>query len=481
MPFLGSLRSRSWPGLAIAVLACGGCAPRITEDRAPNIILLVIDTLRADHLGAYGYPRPTSPVLDALAARGTVFSNATAPSSWTRPSMASLFTSRSPSAHGAVSSRRPLNAGVTTLAELLRAGGYRTVGVSGNFPHVNDQSGLTRGFDTFVSVAMPAHGAADDTLMRLILREGAKPAPLRAPTAGEVNAQVFDSLPAADSQPLFLYVHYMDPHSGYLAPDAYRARFRTQTGDAFEPPRATSDYVVELAAGRVQARPDERARLVDLYDAEIGYVDSEIGRLLAELERRGFTRGAVVVVLSDHGEEFQDHGSWFHGRTLHREVLRVPLIIEDGTGRLTSGVDDEPVDLLDVATTLLSLAGLDPDPGMRGRRLDAKERGAPRPRVAELHPDTLREERAGEVRHRLALTQWPWKAVVEPSGAITLFQLEDDPEERRPHAADEPSAPASLAESARRLAGRMLLVARPDDPAVTPEERDALRALGYAE
>jgi len=118
---------------------------------------------------------------------------------------------------------------------------------------------------------------------------------------------------------------------------------------------------------------------------------------------------------------------------------------------------------------------------MRGRRLDAKERGAPRARVAELHPDSLREERAGEMRHRLALTQWPWKAVVEPSGAITLFQLEDDPEEQRPYAADEPSAPASLAESARRLAGRMLLVARPDDSAVTPEERDALRALGYAE
>jgi arylsulfatase A-like enzyme len=475
--------------LLVSVAAVSGCGPDVNRASPPNIILIVIDTLRADHLGAYGYPRSTSPLLDALAARGTLFTNATAPSSWTRPAMASLFTSRPPSEHGAFSSRRALDASVATLAELLRAGGYRTIGVSGNFPHVNEQSGLDRGFDHFVSLAMPARGA-DDTLMRLTLREGTRPAPLRAPTASEVNARVIEALPDADERPFFLYVHYMDPHSGYLAPAAHREQFRRSTltkptADGGDPPAATSDYLVDLAAGRRPFGPDERARLIDLYDAEISYVDAEVGRLLEELFRRGHGSGAVVVALSDHGEEFLDHGGWFHGLTLHREVLRVPLLIEDGTGRMPPGIDERPVDLLDVPTTLLSLAGLDPAPGMRGRRLDAQERLEVGARVAELHPDALREARAGALRHRLALTAWPWKAVVDPSGVVVLFQLEDDPGELRPVAASDPSVPAALVARARELADS--LRADPDaspgpgeETPLGPEEREALRALGYA-
>jgi arylsulfatase A-like enzyme len=441
--------------------------------------LIVIDTLRSDHLGAYGYERPTSPTFDALAAQGTLFSNATAPSSWTRPSMASLFTSRAPSEHGAVSSLALLHSELTTLAELLLDGGYRTLGVSGNFPHINDKSGLTRGFETFVSLALPARESDGDPLMRLTLREGAKPVPLRAPTAAEVNERVTRLLPSRDERPLFLYVHYMDPHSGYLAPEAFRARFRTPKPSAAERPTATSDYLVELTAGRVEPPPGERERLIDLYDAEIAYVDWQLGRLLEDLEESGLMDDAVVVVLSDHGEEFADHGSWFHGLTLHREVLRVPLVIRGAAG-LEVGTRDDPVDLLDVPTTLLSLAGLMPAEGMRGQVLSRRgERSAPR--IAELHPDALREEKVGALRHQVALDVWPWKVVVGRSGEISLYHLGDDPAEQRPLPAGHPLVPASLIALARERVRAMESASGPAEAAISEEERAALRALGYAE
>jgi arylsulfatase A-like enzyme len=279
--------------------------------------------------------------------------------------------------------------------------------------------------------------------------------------------------------PLFLYVHYMDPHSGYLAPEAFRARFRTPDADAGERPAATSDYLVELAAGRTESLPGERERLIDLYDAEIAYVDSELGRLLEDLERRDFLDGAVVVVLSDHGEEFADHGSWFHGLTLYAEVLRVPLLIRGAAG-LEEGTRDDPVELLDVPTTLLALAGVGPALGMRGRALSGPAiRLAPR--IAELHPDSLREEKAGALRHQVALDFWPWKALVDRSDGISLYHLGDDPDEQNPLSADHPSAPAFLVEMARERALAMESADGSAEAAVSRAERDALRALGYAE
>ncbi len=465
----------------MGLLVLAGCGPDHSP-APPNIILIVIDTLRADHLGAYGYERPTSPVFDALAAQGTIFTNATAPSSWTRPSMASLFTSRVPSDHGAVSSLAPLDAELTTLAELLRDGGYRTLGVSGNFPHVNDKSGLARGFETFVSLAVPARESDADPLMRLTLREGGEPVPLRAPTAVEVNERVSEVLSGpskTDEGPLFLYVHYMDPHAGYLAPEPFRARFRRPDASAGERPAATSDYLVDLAAGRVEPLPGERERLIDLYDAEIAYVDSELGRLLEALARRGLMDDAVVVVLSDHGEEFADHGGWFHGLTLHAEVLRVPLVIRGAAG-LEGGTRDDPVELLDVPTTLLALAGLGPVEGMRGRDLSGSQIRLT-PRVAELHPDPLREEKAGALRHQVALDSWPWKALVDRSDGISLYHLGDDPAEQKPLQASHPSAPASLVELARERALAMQSAEGSAEAAVSQQQRDALRALGYSE
>jgi arylsulfatase A-like enzyme len=465
---------------SLALLIMTGCGERPLAEARPSIVLIVIDTLRADHLGAYGYPRPTSPVLDALAAEGTLFADVTAPSSWTRPSVGSLFTSRLPSEHGAVSVRESLDPDLPTLAERLRDSGYQTLGVSGNFPHVHKKSGLARGFETFVSLALSVDTPRHDTLMRIPLWPNAPGTPLRAPTADEVNERVFAELPDPGDRPLFLYVHYMDPHSGYLAPEPFRELFDRGSEAVPSRPEATADYLVDLAAGRAEAQQGERERLVDLYDAEIRYVDTEIGRLLAELDVRGYGRNTVVVVLSDHGEEFEDHGGWFHGITLHRELLRVPLIVHDRRGQLETGVRRDPVELLDVPVTLLALAKVAAAPGMRGRSLfetSARGGGA---RVAELHPG-IREDRAGPLRHRVAIARGGWKALVDREGVVSLYQLDRDPDEQSPLPADHPSAPARLVNEARAAASALASSAPTNPPELPAEEREALRALGYAE
>jgi arylsulfatase A-like enzyme len=437
---------------------------------------VVIDTLRADHLGAYGYERPTSPTIDGLATRGVVFTRATSPSSWTKPAVGSLFTSRLPSEHGAVGFGRPLDGKLPTLAEALRDAGYHTVGFSGNFVHVNREAGFARGFDVFEQISRRT--TDEDALIEFRVGDG--PAvPLRAPRADELTDVVLEGLPPAQGAPLFLYVHYMDPHSGYEAPEPFRRRFLRDIGVDEETPPATSDHVADLALTRAQLDAGERVRLEALYDAEIAYVDSELARLLRGLEERGYAEDAVVVVTADHGEEFGDHGGWFHGLTLYGEVLHLPLVLTDLRERAEPVRRDEPVDLLDLAPTLLALAGADPPADMRGRELFAASTTA-RTHVAELFPDPLSEQRIGPQLHRVALTQWPWKALAAPDGSVSLYQLERDPLERRALAAGAGEAPAGLVELARGLAAREALGEREGELDLTDETREALRALGYA-
>ena len=209
--------SSTWKALGLALLgpgllACSEAPGPVTPSGAaaarPDVILIVIDSLRADHLGAYGYPRGTSPNIDALAARGVTFTRAFAPSAWTRPSVGSLFTSLYPSEHGAVSAEHPLAPDVASLAEIFARAGYRTVGVSGNFRELSEKTGFSRGFEDWISLGIRisdeeaewiGHG---ESWWGGIRR-------LRAPSAQEVNAEVVKRLRSAPTRPLFLYVHYM--------------------------------------------------------------------------------------------------------------------------------------------------------------------------------------------------------------------------------------------------------------------------------
>jgi arylsulfatase A-like enzyme len=467
--------------LAIAILGLAtliSCGP--SPNPQPHLVLIVIDTLRADHLGTYGYERATSPHIDRLAKRGLVFANALAASSWTKPSVASLFTSRYPSEHGAVSFERDLSSTLPTLAEMLREAGYRTVGVSGNFVHVAERTGFARGFDAFETLVFEVEGPGGEMLLAMSGEDGELDY-LRAPTGSEVNRRVLDLLPAPDAAPVFLYVHYMEPHPGYAPPEPQRSAFITDAAVHARATPATATYLSDLAGSAADLEPAERQRLIDLYDAEIAAVDGAVGELVRELEDRGYMENTVIAVTSDHGEEFGEHGGWFHGLTLNRECLSVPIVLHDAR-RPGSGVRRrDPVDLLDVPTTLLALAGVTPPPSMRGRDLLAAE-PPPRDLVAELHRDPVFEDHVRPRVQKLALTRWPWKAIVGVDGTRSFYRLDRDPEELRPLPTGGDEVPGDLLAALSDLE-RSLARAEPASEVrpVDPETRAGLRALGYAE
>jgi len=453
---------------SLALFAPLGCE---TAPPLPDLVLVTIDTLRADHLGAYGYERATSPNLDKLASKGVLFTRASAPSSWTKPSIASLFTSREPGEHGAVAFERHLAPGLTTLAEQLSAAGYRTLGVSGNFVHVNEATGLARGFDTWLTVS---RRAAPDSSGET-WKAGGQDVMLRPPDADELNAEVWKALPDTRETPLFLYVHYMDPHADYAPPDRFRAAF-VRDDDA--PARASSQRIVDLAAGRAVASPAERRWLVDLYDAEIAAVDAAVGELVSGLAARGYGDDTIFAFVSDHGEALGERG-WFHALDLHAESLSVPLILVAGRSASQGIRRDDAVDLLDVPTTLLARAGIDPAPGMRGRDLLADGALPPRDLAAELHADPVFEEHVRPREQRLALLRWPWKLVATRDGSVVGYQLEGDARELRPVQPGDPAFPTDLAAA---LSVRRSQVETTGPSGVLGDDaRAGLRALGYAE
>ena len=462
------------------------CAP---PPRPPNLILILIDTLRPDHLGAYGYARPTSPHIDRLAASGTLFTRALAPSSWTKPSVASLFTSRYPSEHGAVSFRRHLFKNLPTLAEALRDAGYETVGVSGNFVHVSETTGLARGFDHWLNFSKRTQSKQDSIFN--ISDKKDRPVYLRAPSAQEINEEVLKRVSAAPAarepggeKPLFLYVHFMEPHSSYSPPLKIRKRFITDPNYR-DGQNASSEALTTLAGGKRQASERERQWLTDLYDAEIATVDAAVAELLDGVAKLGYAENTVTVLVSDHGEALGERGSYFHGLELHAETLRVPLIFFDSRAPTRGVRRDDPVDLLDVAPTLLALAGAPIVPGMRGRDLFAEQTDAlpRRDLVAELHPDPPFEEKISPRLQRLSLQRWPWKAIaLRDDRPMLVYRIDRDPEERDAVATSD-GVPKALTEAVDRLVVEFdrLDAARPTAHPLSEQTREGLRALGYAE
>ncbi len=469
--------------LIILLVSMAGCGddPSLTHEGPPDLVVIMIDNLRADHLGSYGYDRDTSPNIDALVERGVRFAHAFSPSSWTRPAVASLFTSLYPSEHGAVTVTTPLPKDIPTLAERLRQAGYRTMGFSGNFAHVARSSGLARGFDEFESLAIDVPDDGPEWIWDERRSDGSIQK-LRAPTAAELNALMLPRLPEAGPQPLFLYVHYMDPHAGYEPPDDLRKRFVTNPKfDQMALP-ATSDLVIALAAGRLQLKKRGRRRMIDLYDAEIAAVDRAIGELVDALSDRGFADRSILTVVSDHGEEFDEHGGWFHGVTLHRESVHVPLVMVDGRSKHDATVREDPVDLLDVAPTLLAQAGAASPNGWRGRNLLDPEGYSPRLLLAELHPDQTLETAVHERKHAWAVTHWPWRWMVDPSGKVQVFHALEDAAETKPLDSAAAEIPATVSFEINALRRNLKARAHSLPPeALDDAALNRLRSLGYAE
>lgn len=467
-------------GRAVAVaaavaLALGGCTSAPTPPPR-NLVLIVVDTLRADHVGGYGYPRPTTPNLDRLAAEGTVFENAFAQSSWTAPSIASLFTSLYPSSHGVTNFLAKLPSGIPTLAEVLQRQGFRTSAISANFVHVSPAKGFGRGFDSFEALSRPVRpGEAEDLFGQV------------AVDADAVTERAIAAAGSASGKRIFLYAHFMDPHSNYDPPEPFLRRFEhpydgSLTGSTEDLKRAMRSEI-ELAEADLR-------RLVDLYDAEIAFADAEIGRLLDDLRRRGLYDESVIAVLADHGEEFEDHGGLFHGSTLYEELVRVPLIVRLPGGLGGGARIRELVQVVDVGPTLVEILGLRDERPTQGRSFaplfgGGHGGGGERRAFAELHPDPLaeRERPLQPQRHRSAMTTPLWSWLVAPGGEAELYDRRNDPGQHEDRSPSEPRAAAALGQELASFEDGLRARGTPVPSLVVPDarQREELRALGYVE
>jgi arylsulfatase A-like enzyme len=326
---------------------------------APNLLLITLDTLRADHLSSYGYARRTSPNIDRLAQEGVLFERAIANSSWTLPSHASLFTARLPHEHKA-NWLDPLDSTYPTLAEVLAAQGYVTAAFAANTTYVAPEWGLARGFTRFEAYGSSLSDDITRTMygkklaLNLLPRLGYFEIPGRK-RASEVNQEFLHWLDGTRGRPFFAFLNYFELHDPYLPLPGYESRFSDQMtrGDLinfqFQP--NVFRRKPTLTAQEIQSE-------VDGYDACLAYLDARLGQLFQELAARGVDKNTLVVLTSDHGEAFGNHDLFGHGNSLYIETLHVPLIVV-WPGHIPAGKRIVPtVSLHRVAATVLDLFGL---------------------------------------------------------------------------------------------------------------------------
>lgn len=443
--------------------------PPVLRDR-PNLVLVIVDTLRADHLGAYGDVRGLSPHVDEVARAGTAF-RGSGQSSWTKPSIATIFTSLYASSHMAMSKAAVLPDSVTTIAEALRDAGYTTAGFVSNV-NLAPSFGFQQGFAEYTYLAPDYLFGASESSSKLVLYsllrkirftiDKRRVVSQYYQDSRTVNGLVLPWIERHRDDRFFLLVHYMDPHDPYFRhPYDGEAIARVENPN---PPPALAPRMRELYAG------------------EVKYMDESFGELVATLERIGAWDRTALVLVADHGEEFQDHGGWWHGTTLYEEAIDVPLVVKWPAGVT---VPQAPTAagargrLLDVAPTLATLAGLALPAAWQGSDL-SRPIAADRPLFAE-------EDHEGNVL--TAVQVGDWKLLRANPGnprrlaPEELYDVASDPREKENLAAAESSRAAalggSLAEMAKVAAGAA--VEKGADVQMDDATRERLRALGYVQ
>ncbi|MDG2333110.1 MAG: sulfatase [Myxococcota bacterium] len=459
-PYLAKLL----PGLFVSLLALA-CGPGPEELRArdprPNVVIISMDTTRADHLSAYGYERDTSASLRALAGEGMRFEVAYSPSATTAPSHASLFTGLAPIAHGVVKNGRPLEGDFETLAETLGDEGYETAAVVSSYV-LSGRFGFDQGFDHFDADFSQADVVAGDRLWEGELLSGKFHG--RADDTTRRGLQWLDARRHPE-RPFFLFVHYFDPHTPYLPPEGYEPPFRPGAREALK-----------------------LNRTIFLYDTLIAFTDQEIGRLLQGLEARGLEGDTLVIVVGDHGEGLMSHGHMFHGVHIYEEGVRVPLIVR-WPGQVPAGVvAPGPVDLADLAPSVLELAGVSSTTPVQGQSiasflLGGDDLEAERP--VHLY---RRHYEGGDVvdglyaeGEKFGLRRGRWKLIEGPEeGTLELFDLETDPGEKDNLVEGQPERVQAMREEIAAWRRAHTQDAK-DGRLPSAEEREGLEALGYTE
>jgi arylsulfatase A-like enzyme len=436
------------------LLSCVGVSR--APDAPPNVILIFVDTLRADHLGLFGYRRDTSPALDRFAAESLVFRNTTAQAPWTTPSIASALTSRYPWELGYANSRPPavLSDEFLTLPEIFAANGYRTGAVISHLL-IGTKLGFGQGFERFDFANAQGHQH------------------MSSPSIVE-RAQRF--LNSFHDVPFFLFLHFFDPHYAYMLHEPYD----------YDP-----DYAGHLDASvdqpellkKIRSLSDEDIQYIRaLYDSEIRFTDEHLGLLLEDLRERGLYENSLIVVAADHGEEFREREALHigHSSTLYQELIHIPMLIKL-PGSAEGRVVDAPVGLIDLAPSIVEALALQVPDGHRfdGRALPLREPD----QFSELPEAPIFSETRVRGKYLQSVTLGRWKLIVDHRAERkSLYDLEADPGERNDLAASSPEIVETYTEMLANWTEdvwqkREGLQLRPAE--LDRDEIEKLRALGY--
>jgi len=440
---------------AAAPQGCGGC----------NLLFVVLDAARADHFGAYGYARPTTPSFDALAAESVVFDRAFSNASFTRASIASLFSGQPPGWHGVLKPGHLLPGEVTTLAEVVASHGYRTAAFTEN-PLVDRAYGYGQGFEVFRRL----HGGEPDRIGEVAKRVDELDLSNSREHVGEMLAWLTEP---ESEEPFFLYAHFLRPHNPYHALPEHAGRFASAYAG---PLTGGTEELVAINAGRMQLGAEDLAHLIDLYDENLLSADSLLGALVDALRAKGLLDSTIVVVFSDHGEAFLEHGKLLHGLQVYREDLRVPLLVRFPSAMaIPPHRRGEKVQLSDLMPTLLGALGIPESARPPGRNLMPLFSGhdTPAARTALVsHGIKATSLQEGDLKYirlkpRYGAKNW-------------LFDLANDPRELHDLASDRADDAARMRAGLTELLESQRAGAPPSVTEATGDEfREQLRALGY--
>ncbi len=430
--------------------------------RARNFILVLIDTLRADRLALYNkQTRVQTAYLDSLGQESMIFERALAPENWTKPSVASMLSGLYPGSHRTQNDRAKLPKTVVLASEHFKKLGFTTAGFVAN-GYVSNKFGFKRGWDTWTNYvrehkANRARFVVDDALAWL-------------------NAK-------KDDKPFFLYIHTIDPHVPYISPKKYWSRYDSGTYNGPIQPTKTAKLLEQIKTGRLKLSQRDKIRLEALYDGEITYHDDHLSRLHDAMKQKGLLDDTLIIVTSDHGEEFFEHGLVGHGHSLFEELLHVPLIIRlpQSEGRKPTRSNKE-VSLVDVFPTACEMLGVECPKGIEGLSLVPLLKGEPWPHFPSVSFSTF----LGSQR---AVRMGRYKAVFKGL-RMALYDLEKDPKETQNLKEALPFTRAGLRDVLGRQLGRFIVSdvnraeSKPkrhkeEKTTIDPETRRQLKALGY--
>ncbi|MBD3278337.1 MAG: sulfatase-like hydrolase/transferase [Candidatus Aegiribacteria sp.] len=436
----------AFPMMILLVISCGGNP--VEETGGLNVLIVIIDTLRADHLGCYGYHRDVTPTLDSLAAVGAVWTEAQSQSSWTLPSTATILTGLTPREHGAGRSQGRflgLSPEIPTLQLTLHGMGYRTIGIF-NVVFLSEDFGFHRGFDHF-----DCRGVTGSRGCR---------------RAEETVDDFLEELETLEEDENFMaVVHFYDPHIPYDPPSPFDTLYAGSHENLLRTADRQTGIIHPVNNGELILSDTSLNLMEGLYDGEIAYTDREIGRMLSIMRENGITDSTIVVVVSDHGEEFLEHGGIEHGRTLYQEVTHIPLILS-GPGIPAGAVREDPASHVDILPTVMAVLGIEPESTVWGRNLLAGEVG-----YADIPASNLlwSEEPQASIR------RGNHKIIWSPDNAEwDIYDLESDPMELDPM----DTSDVSLLESVEYY-WTTPPVAEAPEVSFTAAQNNQLRDLGY--